>query len=133
MYIRFVTDLIDRKSKQKLGVIRAAAYCKSNNQFTEDDNERLDELFGWFNDFLLVPYSFSEQNKSNAISWFKDRSEICIRKVRSICEILEKYGYSVEMLVSNNPGYIVYEDENQVTAIPFDDNDSFQFADLSLQ
>jgi hypothetical protein len=105
MYVRFVTDLIDKKSKERLGVIRAAAFCQSNNQFSKEDEESLNEIFDWFNDFLLVPRKFNKaKSGKRAISWFKDSASVCIGKARDIGNILEKYGYNVEMLLSRNPG-----------------------------
>ena len=40
--------------------------------------------------------------------------------VRAISELLERSGeFRVSVLVSYQPGYIVYEDEQQVVAEPF--------------
>ena len=33
--------------------------------------------------------------------------------------ILEQYGIHVDLIKSDRPGYIVYEDENQIAAEPF--------------
>jgi hypothetical protein len=33
--------------------------------------------------------------------------------------VLERYDLVVEIVKSNNPGYIVYEDEFQIAAIPY--------------
>lgn len=35
--------------------------------------------------------------------------------------ILEAYGLLTEMIKTDRPGYVVYEDEHQVTAFPFRD------------
>ncbi len=42
--------------------------------------------------------------------------------MQELIEILEKYDLIVERLISKNPGYIVYEDEYQVSAVPFKAN-----------
>ena len=44
-----------------------------------------------------------------------------IRRMREYQQTLETYGLTVEMLRTERPGYIVYEDEHQVVAYPFAD------------
>jgi len=42
-----------------------------------------------------------------------------IRNMRALAALLEQKGISVEELRPDKPGYVVYEDEQQVAAIPF--------------
>lgn len=133
MYVRFVTNLIDAKSHERFGVIRSASAYQKN--MLSCDQMSLEELFGWFNDFLAIPtrlsrskkrriksgraWLYEDRNTRRALSWFKDSAKIYIRKARKIADLLAKYDVSTDMLTSNNPGYIIYEDEDQVAAIPF--------------
>ena len=36
-----------------------------------------------------------------------------------MCRILNEHGIRTEMITSARPGYIVFEDEHQVAAVPF--------------
>ena len=36
-----------------------------------------------------------------------------------MCRILNEQGVRTEMITSPRPGYVVYEDEHQIAAIPF--------------
>ena len=87
------------------------------------DQVILNKLWDWFNDYLIVPHKFAKSPKryaeKKAISWFKDTSDVCISKAWKIANLLEKYGVQTEMLKTRNPGYVVYEDPDQVAAIPF--------------
>jgi hypothetical protein len=40
--------------------------------------------------------------------------------VRSLCELLEHKGIAVTELRTEKPGYVVYQDEYQVVAMPFE-------------
>jgi len=44
--------------------------------------------------------------------------------MRELASILEGHGISVELLQTERPGYIVYEDNYQVTAEPFIETNS---------
>lgn len=41
--------------------------------------------------------------------------------MREIVDVLTRYDIQTEMIRTNRPGYIVYEDDHQVTAYPFSD------------
>ena len=77
----------------------------------------------WFDAYLPKPDKLSNAgNKKPAaisLSWFKDTAKVDIKKIFELKEILNKYEIFVETLNSKNPGYIIYEDEFQVSAIPF--------------
>lgn len=123
MYVRFVTGLRDYHSHQQMGVIRAAWYVE--DQMGYADWAHLEWLVCWLNRNLRVPHRFSRSRKRHAqkkaICWFKDAAERPLRKVRQIAAILERYDVSTQMLTTTRPGYIVYEDDFQVAAIPFRD------------
>ena len=51
--------------------------------------------------------------------WFKDSAKEHILKIHDSILILEKYNLIVERVTSKNPGTIVYEDEFQISVIPF--------------
>ncbi|HUH84044.1 MAG TPA: hypothetical protein VLX85_05515, partial [Stellaceae bacterium] len=59
--------------------------------------------------------------KAQAISWFKDWANEHVARMRELQRVLEKHGVAVEVLTTERPGYIVYEDEFQVAAYPFRD------------
>jgi hypothetical protein len=54
-----------------------------------------------------------------AISWFKPGAREHISKMRELAALLQAHGLAVQQVHTTRPGYVVYEDEFQVTAIPF--------------
>ena len=77
----------------------------------------------WFAEHLDKPRRFKRSHKKDAaekaISWYKDNATVHIGKMNTIAEILREHGVTVEILRTEKPGYIVYEDEFQVMAEPF--------------
>jgi hypothetical protein len=49
---------------------------------------------------------------------WRARSETT-RAVASVAKVFESHGYAVRQTHTTRPGYVVYEDEVQVTAMPF--------------
>jgi hypothetical protein len=88
-------------------------------------HEELDQAFQWFDDNLEAPKRFSRSERRHAngtaISWFKDSAVECVSQLRTICRVLDAHGIPTEMLTSSRPGYIVFEDQQQVAAVPFSD------------
>ena len=77
----------------------------------------------WFKEHLEKPKSFSRSRKPRAtrvaLSWFKDTAKLHIAKMYEFAAILEAHGVHVEVIRTTRPGYVVYEDEHQITAEPF--------------
>jgi hypothetical protein len=123
MYVRYVTDLRDRRTRLQVGIIRSVGTLE--DWILPEDVEQLETLFAWFKKWLRVPSRFARSTRRNAqkkaICWFKDSSFRCITKAKEIVAILEKNGIPTMTLVTRRPGYIVYEDYHQIAAIPFRD------------
>ena len=54
-------------------------------------------------------------------SWFREDSAECIDRVWQMVGLLKRSGVAVELIRTTQPGYVTYEDEQQVTAVPFAD------------
>jgi hypothetical protein len=59
--------------------------------------------------------------KDQALSWFKDTATEHISQMRAFAAILELHDIQVEIIKTDRPGYIFYEDDFQVAAYPFAD------------
>ena len=80
---------------------------------------------GWLKMHLKSPTVLSEEWTWRAISWFKPEAIRPIEKIRRLNLILEEHGYLVEMLKTETPGKVIYEDGWQIAAIPFRDGETF--------
>jgi hypothetical protein len=93
---------------------------------TEDRNE-LRSLLDWFIKNLKVPDKFVKTKSKGwyrkdtvALSWFKESATQYIDKARLMKTIVSKY-ISILETITEHPGYVTYEDDHQLVAIPFKD------------
>ena len=68
------------------------------------------------------PTTFSRSRKKHAkqvgLSWYKSTANEHINKMYELVEILRHYNIQVNILKTNKPGYVVFEDEYQTVAEP---------------
>ncbi len=128
MFLRFVTSDLDEESHQELGVFHAAGHLRDSGLLSQHDEQTLQEIRDWFSCNLKKPAKFTNakpphyRKRKNGISWFKASAQEHISKIREIIAILESYDVSVRMIKTDRPGYVVYEDQFQIVAVPFADS-----------
>jgi hypothetical protein len=127
VYLRFITQFINPYGELETGIFIALKFLRDDHFLTQDDDiSELKKLSVWFNQNLEKPTRFSngtsKYNADISLSWFKDSAKEHIKKIQELIEIAERYDIIVERVASKNPGYIVFEDEYQVSAVPFKTN-----------
>ncbi len=124
-YIRFVISNLDRDSGKKLGIFQAVSNLEYEGVLLKHEQTQYDEVYKWFRKKLKKPGSFSKSSKPHAkkvaISWFKDSAKEHISKMYALASILNAHGVHTEMPKTEKPGYVVYEDQFQVAAEPFNE------------
>jgi hypothetical protein len=89
------------------------------------EQAKYEQVYEWFKKNLRAPRSFTRSSKPHAkkvsLSWFKDSANEHIAKMHVLKQILEAHGVVVDVIRTNRPGYVVYEDEFQVAAEPFNE------------
>ncbi len=125
MYLRFVLNEIDEESCRRVGVFQGSSRVQRDFAMSSELNAQIEDLFGWFNVNLVVPRRFSRSRRplaaGRAICWFRDSADAHIDKIRELVCALEEGGAAVSMIWETKLGYITYEDEYQVVAVPFRD------------
>jgi hypothetical protein len=125
MYVRFVTGKLSESSRRREGVFQAMYDLIDGKELRDYELEELDQLRRWFNQHLEKPERFSRSRKSGAageaISWFKSCATGYVSRMHAICRILEEHGVVTEMITTVRPGYVVFEDEHQIAAVPFEE------------
>ncbi|MBS1527213.1 MAG: hypothetical protein JST19_16290 [Bacteroidetes bacterium] len=123
MFIRFITEFVNESGDTQTGIFNALAFIRDHHGTQDDDCYKLKLLTGWFNTYLEKPDRLSKAKSKNpaaiSLSWFKDSAKSHIDKMRELEKILSSYGLIVDTVTTKNPGYIVYEDDYQISAIPF--------------
>jgi hypothetical protein len=129
MYIRFITGEIHDDTSHEVGAFQAAYVLRRKGHLHEYEEARLTELLDWFNANLPKPTRLTTskppyyRKQNRAISWFKDSATEHISKLRELVSILSQHEIHTEMIQTDRPGYIVYEDNYQIAAEPFSDAD----------
>ncbi len=122
-YVRFVTTQVDPNSGRRQGLFQAAGALSAENRLSGEDLSELQALRAWFNANLNAPDRFSRSRRSGAaskaISWFKSTATGHVGRMYAMCRVLNRYGIVTAVVVSGRPGYVVFEDEHQVSAEPF--------------
>ena len=110
------------------GIFQSAPRLLRSGALSTRDRARLRSLLDWFGENLEEPDTFVRTTSKGAyrrdpvaICWFKDTATECIRRAWSIARVLEANGVVVEFVTTKRPGYVTYEDEHQVAAIPYAD------------
>jgi hypothetical protein len=122
-YVRFVVSVIDEDSGRRRGVFQAAADLCDSKELSEHDLKALQAVRKWFNVHLDAPARFARSRRRNAapkaISWFKSSAIEHVSRMHEMCRILNEHGIATQMITSRRPGYVVFEDEHQIAAVPF--------------
>lgn len=114
-YLRFAIGERDPYSDRRQGIFHASYHLRQ--ALAEDDAVRaaIDDELAWFGDHLAVP----DIDRDGAIFFFKAGATECTRRIWNLAHLLRSQGLTVEMQVVENPGRIVYQDEDQVAAVPW--------------
>jgi hypothetical protein len=123
MLVRFVIHKNDEDSGRRQGLFQALSDLVHADALLPHEQEQYNEIYEWFRKNLMQPHSFARSSKPHAkkvaLSWFKDTAVEHIGKMHVLVQILEAHGVIVDVLRTERPGYVVYEDTFQVAAEPF--------------
>jgi len=122
MFVRFVTPIIHPESGVATGLFRAFGFYEDEGLIPDCYQDRLDELFDWFNENLPVPDRLSRAigrfRIAFGVCWLKPSVVEHIRYMWDLAAIYEASGIPVRFLTTSRPGYLLYEDDFQIVAEP---------------
>jgi hypothetical protein len=128
MFLRFVMQTPISNSGVRKGIFAAAYDLKRSGRLSSADEHHLTDLLEWFEQNLIVPKRFNRtrskgyyRRATKGIAWFKSSATTHLARVRELAELLDRYDVRSEIVKSERPGYIVYEDDAQIIAEPFRD------------
>jgi hypothetical protein len=123
VYLRFITQFIDESNRTQTGFFNAMDFVTRHRLTRDEDEVKLKDLYAWFKTNLDAPPWFVSpkgyRHETKALSWFKDSAKEHIGKVQEVMEVLERYDVKVERIWTKEPGQIVFEDEFQISAVPW--------------
>ena len=125
-YVRFVVHQKDGDSGRRQGLFQALFEAEEEGVLYDYQVTRMKEVMAWFNDNLAWPHRLSRSSKphafNKAISWFRDSAKEHIAYMRELAAILEDHDIAVDVIQTDRPGFVVYEDRYQIAAEPFRDS-----------
>jgi 50S ribosomal subunit-associated GTPase HflX len=125
VYLRFVIDKLDVYSGRRQGLFQAISDLEHPHVLLAREQNQYDQLYERFRKYLKKPISFTRSSKPHAkkvaLSWYKDTATEQLKKMRELCAMIEAHDLRVVILQTNRPGFVVYEDEFQIVAEPFQD------------
>jgi hypothetical protein len=125
MFVRFVITAVDNDSGRRQGLFQRAYALRRSHELASELHGQLDQALTWLDSHLKIPERFTRGKRKGepglAISWFKDSADDYMRQMHTVCRILNEHGITTEMITTERPGYIVFEDGCQVAAVPFSD------------
>lgn len=112
----------DLYSHQNSGVFQLAYELYEREELDEGEKHALRIALRWFEKNLPTP----DRSRLNAraVFWFKPAAAEVARRVWDLADVVKRNGPGVQIIRTSRPGYVVYEDDLQVAAIPF--RDTFQ-------
>ena len=122
MFVRFVPVAEVADSDYEWSLFGAIGHPLDSGGLADYNRSRLHDIDNWFENHLRKPSRLSRSSKprsnEDAVCWFKSTAHKCIANIHEAVSILEQYNIKIQM-VTYKPGYIVYEDEYQIAAVPF--------------
>ena len=118
MFIRFVLTEVDEDSRRRKGALVAAHELKYEGDLDTGELRRLMDVLAWFNEHLPIPPELDEDGNHRALSWFKPEAADAIAQMWLLVHLLRSHGMLIEVLKTDDPGSVLYEDEQQIVAKP---------------
>lgn len=91
-----------------------------DNVYSEEDKTLYWETRRWFKENLPAPpfYGVDNDNPDGAVTWFKtERCEPMLEHIQPLIDLLDRYDIPCDIVLTDHPGKIVYEDEWQIGTI----------------
>ncbi|MCP5069631.1 MAG: hypothetical protein GY946_23940 [bacterium] len=117
MFVRLTILRTNSESLQPQGLFGPAYALRRSGDCPAGLEHWLDDTLGWLEDHLYSPYV----SQSRAVFWLRDDWQILVEQLWSLAVVLREAGENVQLVTTRRPGYVVYEDECQIAAVPFRD------------
>jgi ribosomal protein S18 acetylase RimI-like enzyme len=115
-YVRIQGRETAYRTGMPVGIFTAVHRLQQAGLLTDEEKavyHDIDQV--WFEENLPNPPFYNDDKPGKPITWFKTATTgFMIEKLQPLMDILEKYSKPYDVVYSNFPGRIVYEDEWQV-------------------
>jgi hypothetical protein len=115
-YVRIQGRDIAYRTGKPVGIFAAVYRLQRDGLLNEEEQAVYSEIDKvWFQDNLPNPPFYDDDNPGKPITWFKAAATAhMLDKLKPLMDMLDKYGVPYDVVYTDSPGRIVYEDEYQV-------------------
>src|SRR5262249_8623649 len=128
VFVRVVATPAGTEVRRATGIFQAAYVLLRHAALSTERCDGLREHLDWFNENLPAPDRFVRSRSNGfyrrppiAVSWFRQEAAEHIAHAEALAREVAAEGPTVQTLRTVHPGYVVYQDEYQVVAVPFRD------------
>lgn len=119
-YMRIQGREIAYRTQKPVGVFILNWRRIRDGVYSKEDAELYDSTHKWFLENLPQPpfYGNDNENPDGAVTWFKtENAGGMLEHIEPLLELLEKYNIPYDVVYTDTPGEIIYEDDFQVGVI----------------
>ena len=116
-YMRIQGREIAYRTQKPVGVFILNWRRIRDGVYSKEDAELYDRTHKWFLENLPEPpfYGNNNENPDGAVTWFKtETADAMLEHIEPLLYLLEKYGIPYDVVYTDTPGKIIYEDDFQV-------------------
>lgn len=116
-YMRIQGREIAYRTQKPVGVFILNWRRIRDGVYSKEDADLYDRTHKWFLENLPEPpfYGNDNENPDGAVTWFKtENADSMLEHIEPLLSLLEKYGIPYDVVYTDTPGRIIYEDDFQV-------------------
>ncbi|NRQ31592.1 hypothetical protein HII36_07010 [Nonomuraea sp. NN258] len=116
-YVRFQVRYYGRLGVP-VGIFAACHHLRMGGRLTPADDRLFADVDNWFIARLPYPPYYADGNTIGAVPWFKPAAASLMVALAPLESLLRRYGIPYDVVRSDDPGTLVYEDDFQIGVLP---------------
>ncbi len=97
-----------------VGIFAACHHLQRAGRVSPEDEQLFQQTDAWFDEHLPNPPFYADGNSIRAVTWFKSGAAHLIAALAPLRALLERHSVEYDVVETDHPGLVVYEDEFQV-------------------
>ncbi|MGY1552436.1 hypothetical protein ACW5CM_11705 [Microbacterium sp. A588] len=103
----------------EVGIFVAVDHLRRAAVLSPDEEDQYFDIDDWFQTHLPNPPFYEDGNSIEAVTWFKTPIPAAMsERIDVLCRILTAHSVPHDVVTTDDPGPLIYEDEFQVGIIP---------------
>ena len=119
-YFRYCASYVSPHTNERYGIFVAVWHLVRDKKVSPEDEAAYWKARAWFEENLPIPPFHATGNQERAVTWFKEAApgSRIVQELKVYHDIAARYGTEIELVSSDSPGVIIYEDDYQIGTIP---------------